>query len=71
MTQLLDANPSREVAIFGAVWVKSTIDRYVAAVEDIEQFEQGGNFLMTKRISSLPRLEDFDSLTLPEEDWPT
>jgi hypothetical protein len=68
VTQLLDANPSREVAIFGAVWVKSTIDRYVAAVKDIEQFEQGGNFLMTKRISSPPRLQDFDSLTLPEED---
>jgi hypothetical protein len=68
VTRLLDTDPSKEVAIFGAVWIKAPIARYVAAVKDIENFEKGDNFLVTKRISSTPRLEDFDKLTLPPDD---
>ena len=56
------------MAIFGAVWVNAPIARYVAAVKDIESFEKGDNFLVTKRISNPPRLEDFDKLTLPPDD---
>jgi hypothetical protein len=68
VTQILDADPGKEVAIFGAVWVNAPIARYVAAVKDIENFEKGANFLVTKRISSPPQLEDFDKLTLPKDD---
>ena len=65
VTKLLEADPAREVAVFGAVWVKAPMSRYIAAVKDIEKFEKGSNFLVTKRISDPPRLEDFDQLTLP------
>jgi hypothetical protein len=68
VTQLLDVDPAKEVAIFGAVWVKAPIARYVEAVKNIEEFEKGSNFLVTKRISSPPRLEDFDKLTVPADD---
>ena len=68
VTQLLEADPSREVAIFGAVWIDAPASRYVAALRDIEQFEKGENFLATKRISTPPRLEDFDTLRLPPDD---
>jgi len=68
VTQLLEADPSREVAIFGAVWIAAPASRYIAALRDIEQFEKGENFLATERISSPPRLEDFDALRLPDED---
>ncbi len=68
VTKLLDADPAKEVAVFGAVWINAPIARYVAAVKDIESFEKGGNFLVTKRISSPPRLEDFDKLSLPPDD---
>jgi hypothetical protein len=68
VTQLLEADPSREVAIFGAVWIAAPASRYIAALKDIEQFEKGENFLATKRISTPPRLEDFDALRLPPED---
>ena len=60
---MLEADPSREVAIFGAVWIAAPVDRYLAAVKDIEKFETGENFLATKRISSPPRLQDFDAMT--------
>jgi hypothetical protein len=66
--RLLDADASREVAVFGAVWINAPAARYVAAVKDIEQFEKGENFFITKRISTPPRLEDFGALKLPPED---
>ena len=64
----LETDPAKEVAIFGAVWVKAPIARYLSALKDIESFEKGDNFLVTKRISDRPRLEDFDQLSLPPED---
>jgi hypothetical protein len=68
VTQLLETDPAKEVAIFGAVWVKAPMARYLAAVKDIESFERGGNFLVTKRISDPPRLEDFAQVSLPADD---
>lgn len=68
VTKLLEADASKEVAVFGAVWIDAPARRYVEAVEDIENFEKGGGFKLTKRISSPPALADFDGLRLPEDD---
>jgi hypothetical protein len=43
--------------------------RYVTAVRDIEQFEKGDNFLVTKKISNPPKLEDFAQLRIPPDDF--
>lgn len=68
ITKLLDADASKEVAVFGAIWINAPIRRYVEAVQDIENFERGGGFTVTKRISTPPRLEDFAQLHLPADD---
>jgi hypothetical protein len=68
LTKMLEADETKEVAVFGAVWIGAPIRRYVEAVKDIETFERGGGFRVTKRISSPPRLEDFSELRLPRED---
>src|SRR5689334_11494376 len=68
VTRLLAADPATEVAVFGAIWINAPIGRYAAVVKDIEQFERGGRFKRTRRISSPPRLEDFADLRLPPED---
>ena len=68
VTQHLKTDPAKEVAIFGAVWINAPVARYLTAVKDIESFEKGDNFLVTKRISDPPRLEDFDQLSLPPDD---
>jgi hypothetical protein len=68
VTRLLDADPSQEVAVLGMVWVAAPIERYLTAVRDIEQFEKGQSFLITKKISSPPRLEDFAALGIPSDD---
>src|SRR5215471_12559795 len=68
VTKLLDSDPAKEVAVFGAVWVNAPIASYIAAVKDIERFESGGGFRITKKISSPPRIEDFAQMTVPDDD---
>src|SRR5512135_1147304 len=58
VTRLLDEDEREEIGIFGAVWIDAPPRRYVDAVSDIESFERGGGFRVTKRISSPPALED-------------
>jgi hypothetical protein len=64
ITKLLDTGDVSEIAVFGAIWIHASPERYVAAVNDIETYEHGGSFHVTRRISDPPRLEDFDALTL-------
>ena len=68
LAKTLEANPDIEVAVFGATWVKAPIRAYVNAVRDIENFERGQGFLVTKRISSPPKIEDFSRMRVPTED---
>ena len=44
VTKLLDGDESKEVAVFGAIWINAPIRRYADAVRDIENFERGGGF---------------------------
>ena len=68
VSKLLDTDPAKEVAVFGAVWVDAPIEKYLAAVRDIERFESGDSFRITRKISAPPRREDFAELELPAED---
>jgi hypothetical protein len=68
VTRFLDADENKEVAILGAVWINAPIRRYIQAVTDIESFEKGPGFKVTKKISSPPVLEDFRALRVPDED---
>jgi hypothetical protein len=62
VVKLLQSEPASEVAAFGAVWINGAPAEYVKLVKDIEQFERGGAFLVTKRISDPPQLADFAAL---------
>jgi hypothetical protein len=68
LTKLLDGDASKDVGVLGAVWVNAPIHRYVEAVTNIETFETGRGFKITKRVSAPPRLEDFSALRLPNDD---
>jgi hypothetical protein len=68
IAKLLDADPGSEVAVFGGIWINAPIRRYVEAVKDIENFERGKGFRVTKRISAVPAIEDFAAMRLPAED---
>lgn len=69
LVKLLEAEAAREVAVLGAVWVKAPRSRYVDQVKDIEQFERGGAFRITKRISDPPSPDDFQALTISDQDF--
>ena len=68
LVKLLDADRNTEVAVFGAVWVNAPPALYVEQVKNIEQFERGGGFRITKRISDPPSVDDFAALTISDED---
>ena len=68
VTILLDGDAAHEVGVFGAVWIDAPVTRYVDAMKDIEVFERGGGFQVTRRISDPPRLEDFAALDLSDSD---
>ncbi len=68
VTRLLDADENKEVGVFGAVWVDAPMGRYVGRVKDIETFERGGGFKVTRRISTTPRAEDFKEMRMTDED---
>jgi hypothetical protein len=67
--KLLDADPTKEVAVFGAVWVNAPSELYFGQLKNIEQFEQGKSFLVTKRISDPPRADDFVAMSIPDQDF--
>jgi hypothetical protein len=57
------------VSVFGAIWINAAPHRYVEAVKDIENFERSETFMITKRISAAPKLNDFADWQLPKEDF--
>jgi hypothetical protein len=68
LTKLLPSDESKEVFVFGAVWVDASAAEYVRRVKDIENFEKGSGFRVTKKISNPPLLEDFARIELPDDD---
>jgi len=68
LAKSLEADPGKEVAVFGAIWIAAPIATYVAAIQDIENFEKGESFRATKKVSETARIEDFAQLVLPDDD---
>lgn len=68
MTKMLEADESKELAVFAGGWIRGSMRRYVDAVKDIETFERGGGFRVTKRVSTPPTLSDFRELRIPDAD---
>ena len=68
VTKPLDADPAKEVSFFGAVWIDADPSGYIRLMKDIEQFERGAAFRVTKRLSDPPQLADFADLRLPDDD---
>ena len=68
VTKLLPSDQTREVVVFGAIWIDASAAEYVRRVTNIEDFEKGGAFGITRKISDPPMLDDFAQLELPPGD---
>jgi hypothetical protein len=64
VTKVLQSQDSEQVSVFGAIWINAPTRAYVQAIRNIETWEQGKSFHITRRISAPPQLEDFDRLRL-------
>ena len=64
----LDTPVREELAHVGAVYVDAQPERFVERFRDIERFERGPGIPQIGRFASPPRLEDLESLALPEAD---
>ena len=69
LVKLLDADPAKEIAVLGAIWVNASPKLYVEQVKNIEQFERGGAFHITKRISDPPSADDVSALSIGDQDF--
>ncbi|HEY7817616.1 MAG TPA: hypothetical protein VIG29_05325 [Vicinamibacteria bacterium] len=67
VVKALETPVKNELAILGAARVRATTEFFLRMYRDIERFETGWG--VTKKLSSPPKLEDFEALSLPEEDW--
>lgn len=45
----LQADASKEVALFGAIWIQAPIARYLNLLQDIENFEKGLDFASRRK----------------------
>ncbi len=68
LTKLLPSDQRKEVFVFGAIWSDASPAEYVRRVKNIEDFEKGAAFRITKKISDPQKLEDFAELELPKDD---
>ncbi|CAN5806470.1 hypothetical protein BH18ACI5_BH18ACI5_07800 [soil metagenome] len=69
VTRMLAADASKEIAVFGAIWIHAPIARYIEAVNDIEHLESGPGYRVTRRISAHPVIGDFSALRLTDSDF--
>ena len=64
----LESDPTKEVAVSGVIWISVPAATYVARLQDIENFEKGGGFRFSTKLSEPARVEDFAALTLLPDD---
>jgi hypothetical protein len=63
----LPTTVKNEVAILGTARIRATTEFFLRMYRDIERFETGWG--VTKKLSDPPKLEDFETLQIPDEDW--
>jgi hypothetical protein len=68
VTRRLDATAAGEIAVVGAVRVRTRKEVFVARYRDIMQFKRGPDVVQIGRFSDPPTIEDLESLTLDRQD---
>lgn len=68
VAKVLDSRTPDEVFVFGAVYVESTPEKYLAFASDVDALRKLPNYLAIRKFSDPPQLSDLDGFTLDEED---
>lgn len=67
VARILETSLDREVAVFGAVWIKAPKDLYLDKYRDIEKFEADVS-LQIREVGDPPEPADFDNMVFPKGD---
>jgi len=68
VSRLIETKEKGEVAAFGAVSVKATPERFLAAAADVAHFRRVPEILEIGSFSNPPRVEDLAGLSFPDDD---
>ena len=68
ISRLFPADDRSMINMGGAVIVNATPQHYVERFRDAAHFQQGPNVMGAGRFSPIPRIEDLDSIKIPESD---
>jgi hypothetical protein len=69
VAKILDSPTADEVFVFGAVYVRSTPEKYLKLASDIEALKKLPNYLAIRKFSDPPQLSDLDGFSLEAEDF--
>jgi hypothetical protein len=68
VTKVLSSPTPSEVAVFGAVYVRGSMDGYLKAAQDVSSLRGAPNYLGIQQFSSPPQLSDLRGFVLEEDD---
>src|SRR5215469_4187222 len=68
VAKVLESRTPEEVFVFGAVYVKSTPERYLRLAGNVAELRKLPSYLAIREFSDPPQLSDLDGFTLEEED---
>jgi hypothetical protein len=68
IAKVLESATPDEVFVFGAVYVNSTPERYLALASDLDALRKLPNYVALRQFSSPPQLSDLDGFTLEDRE---
>jgi hypothetical protein len=68
VAKIVESRTPDEVFVFGAVYVKSTPEKYLKLASDLEELRKLPNYLALREFSNPPQLSDLDGFTLEPDD---
>jgi hypothetical protein len=68
VAKVMDSRAPDEVFVFGAVYVESTPEKYLALASDADALRKLPSYLAIRKFNDPPQLSDLDGFTLADED---
>jgi hypothetical protein len=69
LAKVLDSPTADQVFVFGAVYINSTPERYLAFASDIDALRKLPSYIAIRKFSDPPQLSDLAGFTMDEQDF--
>lgn len=68
VVQVLPGQVPSEIAVFGAIYINTSPEDYLNAMQNVNNLRNSHNYLAIRQISAPPRLSDFEGFVFEDED---